>query len=111
MKKTKINSAKFSQRKTKNVVGACGICCSTCRFCYTLGCECSAGTQKVAKQKVKTNWDGRGVLCLACKCAVEKGIAYCPRDCNKFPCDKFRAWHFPYGEAYLKMYERRKKGE
>lgn len=67
------------------VVGACGVCCTTCRFHYTLGCECSAGTEEVAKQKVKTNWNGRGILCLVCKCAVEKGIAYVLETVKNFP--------------------------
>ncbi len=95
----------------KVVIGTCGVCCSACRFFYTLGCKCSAGTEEAARRKVRTNWDGRGVLCLVCKCAVEKGVAYCPKDCDKFPCDKYREWHFPYGESYLKMHERRKKDE
>ncbi|PIU36353.1 hypothetical protein COT03_00035 [Candidatus Shapirobacteria bacterium CG07_land_8_20_14_0_80_39_18] len=93
------------------VVGACGVCCSTCRFFKTLNCKCSAGTEKIAQNKVKTNWGGRGILCLVCKCAVEKKVAYCTRDCGEFPCQKLRKWHFPYGEAYLKMYEQRKKEE
>ncbi len=84
-------------------VGACGVCCSACRLHKTLNCKCSAGAEEIAKNKVKTNWNGRGVLCSVCKCAVEKKVAYCTRDC-----DKFKAWHFPYGEAYLKMHERRK---
>ncbi len=95
----------------KVIIGACGVCCSTCRFHYTLGCKCSAGTEEAAKRKVRTNWNGRGVLCLVCKCAVEKKVSYCPRDCKFFPCQKYREWHFPYGEDYLKMYERRKKDE
>ena len=93
----------------KMTVGACGICCSTCKLHYTLDCKCSAGTEKVAKNKVKTDWGGRGVLCLVCKCAVKKQVAYCPKDCDKFPCDKYRDWHFPYGESYLKMHEKRRK--
>jgi len=93
------------------VVGACGVCCSTCRFSKTLDCKCSAGTEETAKNNVKTNWGGRGVLCLICKCAVEKKIAYCSKDCLEFPCQKFKEWYFPYGEAYINMCERRKKDE
>ncbi|MEA2020442.1 MAG: hypothetical protein U9M98_01860 [Patescibacteria group bacterium] len=91
------------------IVGACGICCSACELHEKLGCFCSSGTEKRAKEKVESNWNGKGVLCLVCKCAVERGVSYCPRDCEDFPCEKFREWDFPYGEAYLDMHKRRRE--
>jgi len=50
----------------------------------------------MAKEKVSTKWGGQGV-------------AYCMRDCNEFPCQKYYEWQCPYGKDYLEMHKQRSK--
>jgi hypothetical protein len=92
-------------------VAACGICCDVCGLNEKLGCVCSSGTEEIAKEKVSTKWGGKGVLCLVLDCAVKRGVAYCMRDCNEFPCQKYYEWQFPYGKDYLEMHKQRIKQE
>jgi hypothetical protein len=92
-------------------VAACGICCDVCGLHKSLGCVCSSGVEKIAIDKVKTNWGGRGTLCLVLDCAVKRGIAYCMRDCKEFPCKKYFEWCFPYGKGYLEMHINRRAKE
>jgi hypothetical protein len=92
-------------------VAACGICCDVCGLHKKLDCVCSSGVEEVAKEKVKTRWGGKGVLCLVLDCAVKRGVAYCMRDCEEFPCEKFSKWHFPYGKDYLEMHVTRMKNQ
>jgi hypothetical protein len=89
-------------------VAACGICCDVCELHEKLGCVCSSGVEDIAKEKVKTRWGGKGVLCLVLDCAVKQGVAYCMRDCDEFPCKKYFEWFFPYGKGYLEMHISRK---
>jgi hypothetical protein len=89
-------------------VAACGICCDVCELHEALGCVCSSGIEEIAKEKVATRWNGKGVLCLVLDCAVKRGIAYCMRDCKEFPCAKYFEWCFPYGKGYLEMHMNRK---
>jgi len=93
-------------------VAACGICCDVCELHEKLGCVCGSGVEEIAQEKVRTRWGGKGVLCLVLDCAVKRGVAYCMRDCEKFPCDKHFEWCFPYGRDYLEMHiSRRPKGK
>lgn len=64
---------------------------------------------EIAKEKVETRWGGKGVLCLVLGCAVKRGVAYCMRDCEEFPCEKYFEWCFPYGKDYLEMHINRAK--
>lgn len=89
-------------------VGACGICCDVCELHKKLGCVCSSGIEEIAKLKVRTHWGGKGILCLVLNCTIQRGVAYCMRDCEEFPCEKYFEWLFPYGEAYLEMHIKRK---
>lgn len=89
-------------------VGACGICCDVCKLHKQLACICSSGVDEIAKEKVRARWGGRGILCLVLDCAVKRGVAYCMRDCEKFPCEKYFGWLFPYGKSYLEMHIKRK---
>lgn len=90
-------------------VAACGICCDICGLHEKLGCVCSSGAEEIAKEKVETRWGGKGVLCLVLGCAVKRGVAYCMRDCEEFPCEKYFEWCFPYGKDYLEMHINRAK--
>jgi hypothetical protein len=93
-------------------VAACGICCDVCGLHETQGCVCSSGIEAVAKEKVRTRWGGKGKLCLVLDCAVNRGVAYCMRDCSDFPCAKYFEWCFPYGKDYLNMHlSRREAGK
>ena len=90
-------------------VAACGICCDACGLHKKLGCVCSSGIEETAMEKVSTRWGGKGTLCLALDCAVKRGVAYCMRDCEEFPCKNYFEWYFPYGKDYLQMHIDRSK--
>jgi len=42
-------------------------------------------------------------------CAIENRVDYCPRDCDRFPCDQFKAGPYPFSQGYLNMQERRRR--
>ena len=89
--------------------GACGIDCSVCRL-NLLG-ECSTcGSGKSVEGAKKRGAQERilGGACPILTCAMDKGVEYCPKDCDEFPCKRFRDNLYPYGEAYLNMQERRR---
>ena len=50
-----------------------------------------------------------GSPCPILACASENRVGYCSRDCEKFPCDTFKAGPYPYSQGYLSMQERRRK--
>jgi hypothetical protein len=90
-------------------VAACGICCDVCGLHEKLGCVCSSGAEEITKDKIETRWGDKGILCLVLDCAVKRGVAYCMRDCEEFPCEKYFEWCFPYGKNYLEMHINRAK--
>lgn len=87
-------------------IGACGICCDVCGLNRKLGCVCSSGVEEIAKEKVDNRWGSKGVLCLVLDCAVRRGIAFCMRDFESYPCEKHYEWCFPYGREYLEMHKK-----
>jgi len=93
-------------------IGACGIACEVCGL-YAKGiCEgCGSGTTEFSKEKLK-KLKKLGISCPVLECAVKHKINYCSRDCDKFPCDKYKEEPvFPYSNAYLDMYEGRKPSQ
>lgn len=50
-----------------------------------------------------------GTGCPILVCAMERGVEYCLRDCDRFPCVQFKDGHYPFSEGYLAMQERRRK--
>jgi hypothetical protein len=50
-----------------------------------------------------------GAPCPILACAIEHGVEYCPRDCDRFPCDAFKAGPYPFSQAFLNMQERRRR--
>jgi hypothetical protein len=83
-------------------VGACGICCETCGL-YTK--KICTGCEKTQKQvgflkNINAN-------CSVLECAVKNKIDVCSKDCNKFPCKKFKNW--PLADEWLEMFEGRLK--
>ena len=106
----KIRNASVKLQRVNGLenVAACGICCDVCALHKKMSCVCGSGVEDVAKKKVETRWGGKGVLCLVLDCAVKRGVAYCMRDCEEFPCPKYFEWFFPYGKDYLEMHINRK---
>jgi len=49
-----------------------------------------------------------GAACPVLACAIEKRVAYCMRDCEDFPCERFRSGPYPFSEGFLSMQERRR---
>jgi len=50
-----------------------------------------------------------GAPCPILECAIENRIEYCPRECDKYPCNRFKDGPYPFSEGYLTMQERRRK--
>ena len=90
--------------------GACGISCDACRL-YAQGIcsSCGPGGTGTAQNKLKAQTRVLGAACPVLACALEKGVVFCPRDCDGFPCDKFRTGPYPYSDGYLAMQERRRR--
>ncbi len=86
----------------ENLVGCCGICCSTCGLHVKGKCAGCTKTQEVVD---KLNEEGVG--CPVLECAVNKKIDVCSRDCQKFPCEKFDG--FPLSQDWIDMYKSRNK--
>ncbi|NOZ86421.1 MAG: DUF3786 domain-containing protein [Deltaproteobacteria bacterium] len=89
--------------------GACGINCNICRL-HLLGiCStCGSGRSTTAKKKLDAQKRLFGRACAVLECAVLRGIHYCMRDCDDFPCDNFRDLEYPFSEAFLDMQARRR---
>jgi len=79
------------------LTGACGISCDP---------GCGLYSKKICKGCNREFVDL--VPCPILKCAVDKDIEFCSRDCEKFPCDIFQQ-QYPYSEAYIRMFESRLK--
>ena len=82
--------------------GACGISCDACglyakKICY--GC-CSG--DKVPQEVVEKS------PCPVLKCAAEKKVGHCSRDCDKFVCE-IHNQGYPYSDSYRGMYTQRNK--
>lgn len=89
--------------------GACGINCDVCRLCLLGSCStCGPGGSQDALNKISVQERLLGAPCPILACATEKNVKYCPRDCDKFPCDVFKAGPYPFGQGYLDMQERRR---
>ena len=92
--------------------GACGINCDVCRLNFLEICStCESGRSQKGREKLAAQLRIMGAPCPILACALEKRIAYCPKDCEEFPCDSFRRGPYPYSEEYLNMQERRRNEE
>ncbi len=49
-----------------------------------------------------------GAPCAILACAILNRVAYCPRDCDAFPCENFSEGDYPFSQAYLNMQTRRR---
>lgn len=86
----------------ENLVGCCGICCSTCGLHVKGIC---AGCTKTREAVDGLNKEGVG--CPVLECAVGRKVDVCSRDCQEFPCEKFVG--FPLSQEWLDMYKSRNK--
>ncbi len=90
--------------------GACGICCDVCRLNLRGLCSsCGGGTEPAALRKLEVQERILHGTCPILKCAFDHRIAYCTRDCRRFPCKVFKQGLYPFSEGFLKMQERRRK--
>ena len=90
--------------------GACGINCDVCRLRLLAICStCGPGKSHEAQKKIAAQKKLLGAPCPILGCAADNSVDFCPRDCDRFPCDKFRAGPYPFSQAFLDMQERRRK--
>lgn len=90
--------------------GACGINCLTCRLAATGVCSpCGPGTSVHAAKKLAAQLKLMGGFCPILKCASDRLVAFCLRDCDKFPCRHFKDQQYPFSPGYLKMQTRRRE--
>ena len=89
--------------------GACGINCLTCGLATSGRCSpCGAGAGRQAAKKLGAQLELIGGFCPVLKCASDRGVAFCLRDCELFPCDNFK--NYPFSEGFLGMQKRRRQG-
>jgi len=81
-------------------VGACGICCSTCGLFVKKICPGYNKTKEGIEFLKSVNAN-----CPVLECAVENKVDICSKDCEKFPCEKFKDW--PLSDEWLEMYKTR----
>lgn len=90
--------------------GACGIHCDVCKLKLLGICfSCGPGRSREAESKLAAQKRLFGGSCSILECARMNNLDYCIRDCSAFPCDNFTMGPYPYGEAFLKMQERRRR--
>jgi hypothetical protein len=90
--------------------GACGIDCDVCKLRLLGTCStCGSGKSPEAQMKLSAQQRIFGGTCAILECAALNHLAYCPRDCDAFPCDNFRIGPYPFSEGFLTMQHRRKQ--
>ncbi len=86
------------------MVGACGISCEVCGLRIKGVCKgCVPGNDPNVNERL-SYLRSINALCPVLRCAAEKKVAYCLRDCDSFPCEVFEKGGFPYSEAFLKTF-------
>jgi len=104
---------KVNKNEERIHIAACGICCSACGLYLKGIClPCGSGLKKdkeVIKRKMEEQMRNLGHICSKLKCVIGKGIGYCMRDCQEFPCKFYEEHLFPYSERFLKMYRTRNR--
>lgn len=90
--------------------GACGVDCNTCRLHIQGICSaCGSGLSKQGEKKASAQRQLFGQACAILECAIEKGIAYCMRDCDAFPCETFEDNGYPFSKKFLSVQKRRRE--
>ena len=87
-------------------IGACGIACEVCSYSVKGICEgCLAGDGEGAAKKLEMQKTKLGFNCPVLECAFTSKIGYCPKDCDKFPCEvMYRG--FPYSKGFLDIFKK-----
>ena len=89
---------------------ACGINCDVCRLNLLGVCStCGPGRSHEGLRKMEAQLRILGAPCPILACAIDKGIAYCLRDCPLFPCQLYESGPYPFSQAYLNMQKRRRQ--
>jgi hypothetical protein len=90
--------------------GACGVNCDVCRLNLLGICStCGPGRSEEGLKKMAAQARVLGSPCPILACASDRKKEYCPRDCEDFPCDNFKAGPYPFSQGFLSMQERRRK--
>jgi hypothetical protein len=91
--------------------GACGINCLTCGLGASGRCSpCGPGNGDQAAKKLAVQLERLGGFCPILKCASDRQVAFCLRDCDRFPCDHFSGGPYPFSQGFLQMQTRRRQG-
>ena len=89
--------------------GACGLNCMVCGLFRQGKCSpCGSGLEPQAQRKLAAQLKLLGGTCAILQCAVERKIAYCSADCDRYPCQKFMQGPYPLSQGYLEMQLRRR---
>ena len=92
--------------------GACGINCFTCKLFVDGKCSpCGSGKSERATRKLATQLRLMGGVCPILNCALERGVEFCLRDCESFPCPHFKSGPYPFSGDFLQMQIQRRGGE
>jgi len=90
--------------------GACGIDCDVCKLNLLGSCStCGPGKSQEAQRKLAAQERILGGPCPILSCAFRRGVDYCSKDCDQFPCDEFKAGPYPFSQGFLEMQERRRR--
>ena len=85
-------------------IAACGMACEVCRRYVRKECDgYSAGTDETASAFLK-KLKGMGFSCPVLECAIDSKVAYCLKDCDRFPCEVHYE-EFPYGKKLLDIFK------
>lgn len=91
--------------------GACGVNCYTCKLFVEGKCSpCGSGLSEQANRKLSAQLRLMGGVCPILNCAKERGVEFCLRDCDRFPCTHFKSGPYPFSEGFLQMQNRRRGG-
>ena len=97
-------------------VAACGISCDVCGLYLKGICgACASGVDEKAKMKLDAQAKAGKSHCPMLECAVRRGVPYCLKDCEEFPCTKFETGlelrlgpgPFPYSNSFLTTFKTR----
>jgi hypothetical protein len=85
-------------------IAACGMACEVCGRYVRKECDgCASGIEEEAPvflEKLK----GMGFSCPVLDCAIKSKVAYCLKDCEKFPCE-VHYQEFPYSKKLLDIFK------
>lgn len=91
-------------------IGVCGVACDVCKLKLLMICSsCGPGKSQLAKAKRAAQERLLGAPCPILACAALRGVDYCLRDCDLFPCENFAQGPYPFSQSFLNMQRRRRQ--